>query len=182
MTVAVEQLANGLTIIVEEMSHVRSAAYELLLPGGLLAEPTEDVGASLILPELTARGAGPYDSRQLNDAFDEIGARRGEGASADKFAYTGSIVADKLPRALELVGEMVLRPKLPADEIDSIRSVLLQDIASVTDSPSRWAMLELSKRFYPAPYNRPGIGTKEGVEGATAADCRALWERAYRPE
>jgi predicted Zn-dependent peptidase len=182
MTVTIEQLPNGLTVIVEEMSHVRSAAYDLLIPGGILSEPTEHVGASLILPELTARGAGPFDSRHLNDAFDEIGARRGEGTSSDKFAYSGSIVADKLPRALELVGEMVLRPRLPEGEIDSIRSVLLQDIASVTDSPSRWAMVELSKRFYPAPYNRPGIGTKEGVERATVTDCRMLWERSYRPE
>jgi predicted Zn-dependent peptidase len=68
----VSQFPNGMTVIVEEMDTVKSAAYSLTIPSGILYDELGRVGASLILTELTAKGAGNYDSRALMEAFDSI--------------------------------------------------------------------------------------------------------------
>jgi predicted Zn-dependent peptidase len=102
------KLSNGLTVIVEEMEHVESASYDLLIPGGLIADDGSTVGASVILSELLCRGAGPYSSRELSEAFDNLGVRHGEGTGLDKFAFSGSLVADKLEDALKLVAFMAI--------------------------------------------------------------------------
>ena len=83
-----KKLANGLTVIVEEMSHVSSVAYDLLVPGGIVSDADETVGASLILAELFSRGAGEMSSREVTEAFDELGARHGESAGLDKFDFS----------------------------------------------------------------------------------------------
>ncbi len=177
-----EKLPNGLTLLVEEIPHLESAAYDLLIPGGILTDQDGHEGACSVLAELSCRGAGNLDSKALSDAFDDAGIRHGEGAATDRFSYRGSLLADKLPLALSLVGQMVLDPALPEDEIESIQSLMLQDIRALEDSPARKAMMELGLRYYPHPYSRSSLGTIEGITAATAAHLRTEWERLYRPD
>lgn len=177
----IEKLANGLTVIVEPMDQVESVAYELLVPGGLIVDDEDSIGASLILSELTARGAGQYDSRGLIGAFDLLGARHSEAAGHDRYVYSGCLLSENLEAALKLTSQMVQEPHLPEAEIESIRSGLLQNIRSLADNPARRAMLELSMRYYPKPWSRPGIGTEEGLKNVTIDKIKALWKRCYHP-
>ena len=176
------KLSNGLTVIVEEMDHVESASYDLLIPGGLIADDGSTVGASVILSELLCRGAGPYSSRELSEAFDDLGVRHGEGTGLDKFAFGGSLVADKLEEALRLVSFMAIEPRLPEEEIPNIQSVLLQDIAALKDNPARRAGVELNARYYPTPYNRSSLGNAEGLTNTTRATVETLHRRFFRPD
>ncbi len=175
-------LSNGLTVIVEEISHVESAAYELIIPGGIVTDAPEFAGSSLILAELTSRGAGDLDSRALSNAFDNEGIRHGESGGFDRFSYRGSLLAEKLPIALRLVSLMVLDPALPEEEIASIQSLLVQDIKALEDNPSRKALTELSMRYYPAPYSRSGMGTIEGLEAVSLGHIQEEWKRLFRPQ
>ncbi len=179
--ITTHQCANGLAVVVEEIEHVASAAYSFHIPGGILHDHEERVGEAHILTELTSRGAGVLDSRALSDSFDELGIRHSESAAHNRFVYRGSLLAEHLPRALELVASMALKPTFPQAELESIRSLYLQDVYSLKDNPGRWAMTELTQRYYPEPYNRPSIGTEEGLQGASIESLRDLWARCYSP-
>ena len=177
-----QTLSNGLVVIVEELPHVQSASYELLIPGGILTDPDNAVGLSLVLAEITSRGAGSRDSRALSDTFDGLGVRHSEGGSQNKFVYRGSLLSDKLEPTLELVSDMVQRPTLPEGEVDPIRSVFLQEIETLRDNPARWAMTEFTDRYYPPPYSRRSIGEAEGLKRCSRELLQSEWERRYGPE
>ncbi|MEY4667858.1 MAG: hypothetical protein RL518_557 [Pseudomonadota bacterium] len=179
--ITTHQLANGLSIIIEEMPHVESASYDLLIPGGLVCDPKERIGAGLVLGDLIGRGAGHLSSRELSEAFDDLGIRHGEGVGSDRYAFSGSLVSDSLPRALELVSYMVREPLLQEDEIPNIQSVLLQDLDSLNDNPARRSMVELSKRYYPAPYNRSSLGDADGIRATTRSTVQQLWRNLFSP-
>jgi len=179
--ITTHQLSNGLSVIIEEMPHVESASYDLLIPGGIVCDPADKVGAGLILGDLIGRGAGPLSSRQLSEAFDDLGIRHGEGVGSDRYAFSGSLVSDSLSRALELVSYMVREPHLAEEEIPNIQSVLMQDIDSLNDNPARRSMVELSKRYYPAPYNRPSLGEANGIRGTTRETVHKLWQDLFSP-
>src|SRR5437899_1776982 len=70
--------ANGLTLLVERMDHVRTAALNLLVPSGCAYDPPEHPGLTSILADLITRGAGERDSRQLSLAMDNLGLDRDE--------------------------------------------------------------------------------------------------------
>jgi predicted Zn-dependent peptidase len=180
--ITIRELPNGLTVLVEEMKHVESVSYDVVMPGGYLCDDAKTVGASVMLAELMGRGAGPYDSRGLSDAFEDSGIRHGEGTGSDRVSLSGAMVADKLPRALELVSHIILRPHLPEKEIAPIRSVMLQDIASLVDNPARRALVELTARYCPAPYNRSSLGEVSGLEATTVETLQALHKRYFNPE
>lgn len=181
MTIKHTQLGNGLTVIVEEMSHVESASYDLFVPGGIVCDEEGSVGAGLVLIELLGKGAGSLNSRAMSEAFEDEGIRHGESIGMDRFALGGSMVASKLPRALELVSMMVLQPRLPEEDIEPIQSLLLQDIQALMDNPARRSMVELTKRFYPAPFNRSSLGEASGISSVNRQTMVAMHERYFRP-
>jgi predicted Zn-dependent peptidase len=182
VTIEQTQLANGLSVIVEEMDHVESASYDLVLPGGFICDVSGKIGASLVLSELIGKGAGTFDSRALSEAFDGAGIRHGEGTGMDRYTLSGSLVSSKLERALELVSYMVLAPRLPEEDIAPIQSILLQDIEALKDSPARRSMVELTKRFYPAPYNRSSLGEAEGIRSVDRALMVKMHKNFFNPK
>jgi len=177
----ISEFPNGLTVIVEEMDTVKSAAYSLTIPSGILHDAPGKVGGSLILTELTTKGAGELDSRSLMEAFDSIGARHSESAGMYSSGYSGSLLAENLDSVLRLVSLMVREPNLPESDMDPIKSLLEQDVRSLLDNPSRRVMHELALRYYPAPFNRPSTGIAEDIEGTSLKDIKTLFARTYSP-
>jgi predicted Zn-dependent peptidase len=178
----IKKLPNQLTIIVEETPGLESAAYQLLIPGGILADRHDSIGESLILGELVSRETKNYDARQLQEAFDRIGATHSESAGFDNFVFKGALLADKIEAALEIVAEMVKNATLPEGEIEPIRSLLVQDIRSVKDNPTRHAYQEFSTRYYPAPYSRPGCGVERHLLQVTQTSLKSSYQDFFRPE
>ena len=179
MAIEICPLSNGLTVIVEEMPHVESVAYEISIPGGIVHDESSREGESLLLSELLGRGAGDLDSRGLSDAFDRKGIRHQESVGSDRFFLRGVLLPEAYGEAMRLSSLMICSPLLPVDAIDPIRSLLLQDIASLEDSPGRKAQLELSKRYYPAPYSRSSMGTKEGIAAITHSSLTTRWKKSF---
>lgn len=182
MAIVQKQLSNGLSVIIEEMDHVESASYDLVIPGGFVCDAPANLGASAVLSELIGKGAGSYDSRALSEAFDGAGIRHGEGVGMDRFTVSGSMVAPKMERALELVSQIVMHPRLPEEDIEPIQSLMLQEIEALKDNPARRAMVELTKRFYPDPYNRSSLGEAAGISSVTRPMMVELHKRFFRPQ
>ena len=180
-SITLSTLSNGLTLIVEQVPDVQSVAYELAIPGGVVLDPTERIGSALLLAELTSRGAGELKSRELSEAFDNLGIRHSESAGHDRFVYRGSLLAEHLNEALRLTALMVQSPSMPESEVDPIKSLLLQDIAALRDDPGRRVMVELSQRYYPEPWNRPAHGSEEGIHKCVAESVRADWKERFGP-
>jgi predicted Zn-dependent peptidase len=177
----ISKLSNGLTLIVEEVPYVESVAYDLYLPGGIICDRPDRLGSCLILAELTSRGAGNLDSRALSEAFEDRGIRHGEAAGHDRFVYRGSLLAGHLDAAMGYVADMVRQPMLPEDELESIKSILIQDLNSLNDNPSRRIMVELTGRYYPDPHGRSSLGTEDGIESTSVADLQRYWQEYFLP-
>lgn len=181
MTLHHRTLPNGLQVIVEEMDHVESVSYEIAIPGGLVSDDSDSIGGAIIFAEMLSKGAGQYDSRGLAEEFDQHGIRHGEASGLNRFTLAGSAVGAKYQRALELTSLMILAPSLPDADIAPIKSILLQDLEALRDNPARRAMVELTKRFYPAPFNRSSLGDREGISRIGKASLDTIHETNVKP-
>ena len=178
----VQALSNGLTLILDPMASVNSVAYSLLIPGGIVHDEPELLGESLVLGDLLHKGAGNFDAYGLINEFDYHAISHGEGASSTYFSLSGACIADKLPKGLELLSLMTLKAHLPADYLDPIKSVLLQDIESLSDNPGRLCMLELSTKYYPSPYNYRSLGSIEGLAAVSHTSLSNRYKKTFRPK
>jgi predicted Zn-dependent peptidase len=181
-TVKVLSLPNGLTVLLESLPHLHSFSYSMLLPGGLIADPEDAQGASLILAELLSRGAAGKDSRELSDLFESAGISHSEAVNEDYFSLSGSCLSAQSHTALQLLSDLICRPTLPESEIDPIRSVLVQEILGLADNPARRAFQEFDKVYYPKPVNRSEYGTQEGLMATNSSTIKHLWESCFKPQ
>ena len=174
-------LANGMTLLAERMPHVRSAAFNFLVPAGAANDPPDRAGLASIVCDVMTRGAGERDSRQLSDALDNLGVDRGESSGTLNVQLSGATLSRNLTPTLALYADILRRPHLPEEELEPAKAMSLQDIQALEDDPQRKVMVELRKRYYPDPLGRDQRGTAEGVEAVTIEDVRRQHAALYHP-
>jgi predicted Zn-dependent peptidase len=172
---------NGLTLLAERMGHVRSAALNFLIPAGCAFDPPRNLGLATVLSELIVRGAGERSHRELTLALDNLGLDRSESVGQIHTRFWGAALASNLPAALEIYADIVRRPHLPADEMDAVKALALQDLQGLEDEPRSKVLIELRRRHYPAPLGRDRHGTPEGIERLSATQVRAHHRRLFQP-
>ena len=172
---------NGLVLLAERMDHVRSAALNFLVPAGAAFDPEGQFGLASVLSGMITRGAGERDSRELTLALDNLGVDRDESVGAVNMRFWGSTLARNVPAALDIYADILLRPHLPEEELEPLQALSLQDIQSLEDSPQGKVMVELRRRYYPAPLNKDRRGVAEDIEKLTTAAIRAQYKRLFRP-
>jgi predicted Zn-dependent peptidase len=174
-------LANGLTLLAERMTHVRSAALNFLVPSGCVYDPPQQRGMASVLSEIITRGAGERDSRELTLALDNLGLDRDESAGSYNIRFWAATLATNLPAALEIYADILRRPHLPADELDPVRALALQDLQGLEDEPRQKVMIELRRRHFPLPLGRDSRGTPEGLANLTPESIRRHYARHFQP-
>ena len=172
---------NGLELVVQEMAWLPSASFNLLLPLGVVTDPEGAIGSAAVLAEWLDRGAGERDSRTLSDDLDALGVRRGGGAGGESTVLSGSLLADALPEALALYADIVRRPHLSDAEFEPARTVVLQELASLDDSPAQRLFIALSKAYFASPHGRSSYGEADDLKKLTAERVRQDAARRLGP-
>jgi predicted Zn-dependent peptidase len=163
------------------MDHVRSAAVYFLVPAGCAFDPPAQPGLATVVCDLLTRGAGERDSRELTMALDNLGVDRSESVALIHTLIGGRTLARNLPAALRIYADILRRPHLPDDELESCQALAIQNIKGLEDEPGSRVMVELYKHLYPAPLSNDRRGTVEGVQSITSDLVRQYHQRCFRP-
>lgn len=175
------RLACGLTVVLEPIQSVTSVALRWLLPMGSATDPADRQGYSTLLSELIFRGAGELSSREHSDALDRLGIQRSSQVQSHHLRIDATMMADHLHEGLKLIVPMVLTPTLPADGLDSVRSLCLQSLESLADDPQHLVMLRVRQQHLPSPFNRTGYGEEVALRDACIEDLREFRASRCRP-
>src|SRR5438067_842197 len=164
------------------MDHVRSAALNFLVPAGCVYDPPGSLGMASVLAEMITRGAGARNSRELSLALDNLGLDRDESVGQLHMRFWGATLARNLAPALEIYADILRRPHLPAEEIQAVRALAIQDIQSLEDEPRQKVMVELRRRTWPQPLGQDRRGTIAGLKSLTPLKVRKQYEQLFGPK
>jgi predicted Zn-dependent peptidase len=136
-TFSYHELPNGLRVVCETMANVQSAAVGFLVRTGSRHESPPLHGVSHFLEHMCFKGtAGGRDWHAINVRFDELGSIYNAFTSKDHTFYYGWVPAGRVAEQIELLADM-MRPALPAEEFETERGVILEEIAMSDDSFER---------------------------------------------
>lgn len=172
---------NGLVLVGERMGGLESAAFTFAVPTGCVDDPPDRGGLSSFSCEMALRGAGSRDSRQFIQDLDNLGVERSESVTGAHTKFSGATVAANLPAALAIYADVLRRPHLPADQLESGRQAMLQELRAVEDEPAQKVMIELRRRYYPAPWGQPSQGDLPSIAKTTLGDIQTHFANYYRP-
>ncbi len=176
-------LGNGLRVAVESLEAPQTASLAWLVPAGSAGDPVGDAGegTSAVLAEMLLRGAGSRDSRAHSDALDALGVDRRTSASVHHLVLSATMLGSLLPEALPLLAEMIIAPRLDAAHLEPAKRLAIQAIDGLEDEPQHLVMTRLVERFFPPPFNRSGLGDRQGIAGLTIEALREAWRRRVVP-
>ena len=172
---------NGLTLIAENMPHVRSATINIIVPAGCAYDPLNMPGISSVLSEIILRGAGKNNSKELSLAMDGIGLDRSCSAGTNHIRLWGATLSRNLPKTIDLFADIILKPHLPKSDIESVKLLAAQEIMSIEDDPKQKVMLALRKIHFPSPLGNDRRGTLEGLKAITHDALTKFWKKNFRP-
>jgi len=127
------ELPNGLRIICEVMPSVSSVAVGFCARTGARHETPDVHGVSHFLEHMCFKGTPRRSSRDVNVRFDELGSIYNAYTGKEHTVYFGWVPARHDAAQLELLADM-LRPALRAEDYETERNVILEEIAMSEDS------------------------------------------------
>ena len=125
-------LDNGLEVVIEVMPDVRSAAAGFLSRTGARDETPERAGISHFLEHLMFKGTAKRSWREITIDFDRMGSTYNAFTSEDRTVYYGWVREGDIGPQIELLADM-MRSKLPAEELEMEKKVVLEEIAMSKD-------------------------------------------------
>lgn len=173
---------NGLTILSEEMSGVRSAAVGVWVRSASAHEARPQMGAAHLLEHLVFKGTERRSARQLAVELEARGGSLDAYTGRDHTNFQAHILDADLPRAVDVLTDLVRRPLLRQSDLDLERNVVLEEINMVDDTPDDLIFDLHARALYPDhPYGYAILGTRETVTALSAESLRALHGRGYYP-
>ena len=174
---------NGVTVISEVIPAVRSVAVGVWVRTASAHETPALMGVSHFLEHMVFKGT---ERRSARDIALELEAR---GGSLDAFtarehtSYQARVLDEDLPRALDVLTDLVRNPALRDSDLELERRVILEEISTVEDTPDDLVFDLHGSALWPDhPYGFSILGTRETVQALTVDDLRALHGRAYHPK
>jgi predicted Zn-dependent peptidase len=115
------------------MPSVRSVSLGFWIGTGSRNESDQQAGLSHLLEHLLFKGSEKYESLEIDQIFDGMGAELNAGTGKETTSVYARVIDDHLAEAFDVMADMVFRPALR--DIDSERAVILEEIAMYEDDP-----------------------------------------------
>ena len=176
------QADNGMRVWTVEHREVPLVSVFVLLPLGSASDPPERPGLAAITGDLLDEGCGPLNALELHDALARIGAQLDTEVGSDGTLLELTMLARHASRGLELLADMVLRPRFEQRDFDRVRDLRLNRLVQLRDTPSALADRVYAELLYKGhPYGHLPIGTEGSLRAMTLREVGAFHARGYRP-
>ena len=156
------------------------AAYVL---AGSRQETSAEAGVAHFMEHLTFKGTTAYpSSRAISEAIEGVGGSANAATDRESTVYWARVPRRRATTAIEVIGELIVRPTLRESDIDQERTVIIEEIRSYLDDPAEYAqMLMAQAMFGEGALGREICGDEAGIRALPASAIREFWEARYRP-
>jgi predicted Zn-dependent peptidase len=183
MTARLTTLPNGLRIVSEHMPVLQSASIGLWVTAGGRHERAEENGVAHFLEHMAFKGTARRSALQIAEEIEDVGGYINAYTSKEMTAYYARVLSDDVGLALDVISDIVLNPAFNADDIETERHVILQEIGQALDTPDDIIFDWLQEASYPdQPFGRTILGPAERVGAFQAADLRSFVAAHYGPD
>ncbi len=180
----ISTLANGLRVLCTPIESARSASVSLYVGAGSQYESDDLAGVSHIVEHCLFKGSERYPSAaDISTAIEGVGGYINAGTDRELTVYYAKVPGTEWRTAVDVIVDMAARPRFDRDELERERSVILEELAQVEDSPYQLVgelMAEVMWRG--TPLGRDIAGTPESVRRIPFDDTRSYWQRQYSPQ
>ena len=176
-------LPKGPRVISARSPGARSVAVAAYVLAGSRLETATQAGAAHFMEHLTFKGTAAYpDTRSISEAIEGVGGSFNAATDRESTVYWVRVPRVAAPRAVDVLGELIVRPELDPHEVEGERAVIIEEIRSYLDDPAEYCQSLFSvAMFGDGPLGREICGDEAGIRALPDREIREFWQATYRP-
>ena len=175
-------LPNGLTVITEQMAHIRSASIGIWLETGSRDEDPEWNGISHFIEHMVFKGTRHRTAEEIARQVDSIGGNMDAFTAKECICFNVKVLDEHVPTALDILSDLVLNPVFDASDIVRERGVIMEEIKMDEDNPDYLVHEIFTQNFWKDhPLGKPILGTKETVKRFERAPVLEAYSHRFAP-
>jgi predicted Zn-dependent peptidase len=176
-------LPGGLRVVTESVPTVRSVTFGIWVGVGSVDETPEQAGATHYLEHLLFKGTARRTALDISASVESVGGELNAFTAKEYTCYYARVLDTDLPLAVDVVSDMVTSSLIAADDVDSERDVVLEEIAMRDDDPSDAVHDLVAGRLWgDTPLGRPILGTVDSITSMPRDTVDGYYRQRYRPE
>src|SRR5512140_774922 len=174
--------SNGVRIISEPMPHVRSVSVGAWIrSGSRLEEPAEN-GISHFIEHMLFKGTLRRSAEDIARSVDSIGGNLDAFTSKELVSFNAKVLDEHLPRAFDILSDLMLNPAFREEDIEKEKSVILEELKMEMDNPEYLVHEIFCSNFWKGhPLGKPILGTRETLGSFTREMVDNYFRRIYVP-
>ena len=176
-------LDNSVVLLVSENQRFPLISLSAFVVAGSDQNPSDQPGLASLTARLLDEGTGKYESRQLSEMIEGVGASLSTFSQRELSGLSLQLRSEDLSMGLNLLAQMLCDPTFPEDRFDLESKKVLNDLQAMEDDPYTVASTLFSRWIYrDSPFQHPIPGTVESVEKISAEDVRKFHREKYAPQ
>lgn len=122
-------------------------------------------------------------TKEIAVEMDALGGQVNAFTAKECTCYYAKVIAEHLPRAMDLLCDLLLNARMDEAEFEKERGVILEEIAMCEDTPEDLVYDLLAEAYFGEhPLARPILGTHDQIASVTRDALLAFRKKHYRPD
>jgi len=177
-------LSNKSNLLVVSDKGAKTATALFIFKTGSRYENRQNNGISHFLEHMFFKGSRKYpNTLTLSSALDALGCEFNAFTSKEYTGYYVKAAANKLGKVLDILGDMMLNPKLDSKEIEREKGVIIEELNMYQENPMMHIDDVLENCLYgDTPAGWDIVGTKDNINSFKRSDFINYYANQYGGE
>ncbi|MCX6823057.1 MAG: pitrilysin family protein [candidate division SR1 bacterium] len=156
----------GIQTIFAPMIDANSTTIEVVCKAGSIYETRDNNGISHFLEHLFFKGGKKYPtSKDVAEAVDKFGGEFNAYTGDEYAGYYVKCAPEFISKAIDVLGDMMIHPAFPKEELEREKGVVIQELKMYEDSPTALVMQKWQEYYFgDTSYGRATIGTEANIK------------------
>ncbi|WP_455586151.1 M16 family metallopeptidase [Bacteroides sp.] len=176
-----QTLSNGLRVIYRpSLSDVTYCGFAV--DAGTRDEAENEQGMAHFVEHLIFKGTQKRKAWHILNRMEAVGGDLNAYTNKEEMVVYSAFLTDDLPRAVELLVDIVFRSTFPQREIERETEVIIDEIQSYEDNPSELIFDDFEDMIFRGhPLGRNILGQPEQLRKFRTSDALSFTKRLYQP-
>lgn len=174
---------NSFRIVLEPSERVRTCAVGIWVASGSAYETPQTVGTSHFIEHMVFKGTGRFSALEAAKRADAAGGVINAYTAKDYTCFYSHILAEHTAEMLDIICDMLTDPAFPEQDIETEKSVIMEEFSMYEDSPEDLCSDSFVKSIWNGSMlGYDVLGTRENVRGFTRDGIAEHFGKFYVPE
>jgi predicted Zn-dependent peptidase len=173
------RLDSGVRVVTEALPELRSVCVGFWVGVGSRDEHDDEQGATHFLEHLLFKGTAQRNAADIANAVESVGGDMNASTMQEMTAFYVRVPQEQLGGGIDILADVVWSPSLRAEDVDSERHVILEELRMRDDSPGELVHDVFAGAMFPGhPLGREVLGSQPSIAAMTR-DTIAKYHREY---